>query len=61
MRTTTADALKLAKNPALLVDGTGDILRLMNAEEAKKHPGVHVEVSGVRENDIINVPSMVAK
>ena len=49
------------EQPALLVDRTGDILRLKNGEDAKRHPGAHVEVTGMRENDLIVVSSILAK
>lgn len=47
--------------PALLLDGTGDLLRLNNAEEVKKYPGVHVEIKGVRENDMLTVSAVTQK
>jgi ribonuclease HII len=53
--------LKAGEEPALLVDGSGDLLRLKNVEEAKKYAGAHVEVKGTREIDVISVASMVAK
>jgi hypothetical protein len=53
--------LASGEQPALLVDSTGDILRLKNGEDAKRHPGAHVEVTGMRENDLIVVSSIVAK
>jgi len=53
--------LASGEQPALLVDRTGDILRLKNGEDAKRHPGAHVEVTGMRENDLIVVSSIVAK
>ena len=53
--------LASGEEPALLVDNTADILRLKNGEDAKKHPGAHVQVTGVRENDAIVVSNIVAK
>ena len=47
------------EEPALLLDGTADVLRLQNGEEAKRYPSAHVEVSGMRENDVIVVSKIV--
>src|SRR5215470_11324024 len=49
------------EEPALLLDRTADILHLQNGDEAKRHPSAHVEVSGMRENDVIVVSKIVEK
>jgi hypothetical protein len=65
MRNVNADCNRkrfaAGEDAALLLDGTGEILRLKNAKEAEKHPGAHVDVKGIRENNVIVVSNITAK
>lgn len=53
--------LAAGQGPALLLDGTGEIVRLKNAKKAKEYPGTHVEGNRIRENDVIVVSTTSAK
>ena len=53
--------LNSGEQAVLLLDNTGEILLLKDADSAKKYPGAHVEVSGTRKNNTIRVNSVTAK
>jgi hypothetical protein len=52
--------LRAGEQPALLLDGSNQVVRLTNAEQAKKYPGAHVQVKGTRSEDVIVVATIEA-
>jgi len=48
------------EQPAILLDGSYEVVRLKNAEEVKNYPGTHVEINGTRFEDVIVVSAVKA-
>jgi hypothetical protein len=52
--------LSAGEQPALLLDGSKEVLRLKNAESVKKYPAARVEIWGTRSDDVITVAAVRA-